>query len=281
MRSVETADTMSLFNITSLGDLEVATLVEHQEAFPDILHPDLYEVLGKPPEQSILFHNEMCFDLFLIRVAELFAESASNVDIDGTKMNLSLFGAAKWFRDQHPEEAEEAQLTESIARLEKWMELEVDFEFWCSEVETQFKITMSRARMIAFAGNLTKHNMLRINKLLGTLKKHLQRNGYELEGNDILSILEPFELEYRSRLLYHSSFLAEMLYDYFWAFNTIVWGRYWVNGSTNDHSKMMFPANTSDPYKDMYGSTLVFRRYTHDIFGDRRPVTTRYLKTLY
>jgi len=267
--------------INKAGDLEIATLVEHQEAFPDIVNPDLYEVCGTAPDQTAVFHTEICLELFLIRVAELFADGAENVVIDGKNINLSLFGAAKWFRDQYLQEAEDSGLREAIERLEIWMNLEADFEFWCPELGTQFIIKMSRARMIAFAGNLTKHNLLRINKLLADLQRHLARNGYQVDDDDMWSVLEPFKAEYQSRMLYHATFVIEMLYDYFWAFNTIVWSRYIANGCTNDYRKMQMPQDSSPAYQNMYTSLLVFSRYESQIFGERRPTATKYLKMRY
>jgi len=85
-----------MFKIDSEGDLEIILLSENQNAFTDIINPDLYDVLGDAPDQSIMFHNDSCFDLFFIRVAEIFSEGLNNVSLGGKNYNFSLFSGAQW-----------------------------------------------------------------------------------------------------------------------------------------------------------------------------------------
>ena len=82
---------------SSKGDLEGAVLSENLEAFYGIINPDLYTVLGHPPNQNVEFHNQSCFALFLIRVQEVFAEGRKVVVINNKSYNFSLLSAAIWF----------------------------------------------------------------------------------------------------------------------------------------------------------------------------------------
>ena len=72
-----------------------------------------------------------------------------------------------------------------------------------------------------------------------------------------------------------------MMYDYFAAINRLVVSRYEAN-PTNRVAEMTFPQGvTSDAYRDLYGSVLIFRRYDESRFRERRPHTWEYLKMRY
>lgn len=267
--------------IYSEGDLEIAILHENQGAFTAILNPELYEVVGEVPEQSILFHNDSCFDLFLIHTAELFAEGTNNVCLNGKNQNFSLFGGALWLCGRYEDETLGTGLISACNVLSSWLEKRVPFSFWCSELDTHFELDMSRIDLLSFAGNLSKHNILRLNVLLSKLQRLCERNGFVVGEQDLPGVLEPFVAELKSRLVYHSSFLIEMLYDYFAAINRMVTNRFNLTG-TNDVRKMKHPAGvSSDSYRDLYGDTLVFRRYDEARFSKFKPTTTKYLKMRY
>ena len=270
-----------VFRISSDGDLEIAILHENQVAFADIINPDLYAVLGESPEQNILFHNDACFDLFLVHVAEVFAEGTNNVVLDGRNYNFSLFGGALWLCEKYEEETRRAGLTSAYERLNMWLSQIVSFTFWCGGLNTQFELNMSRRDLLGFASNLSKHNILRLNALLNRLQRLCERSGFTVSEADLLSIMEPFVDELRSRLMYHSSYLTEMLYDYFAAINKLITDRFDSMG-TNDVSQMRLPDGvTSDSYRDLYGSTLVFRRYDEGRFNRFKPITSPSLKIRY
>lgn len=267
--------------IESEGDLEIATLYENQEAYTDILNPDLYVVLGEVPEQNILFHNDSCFDLFLIHASELFAEGSNNIRLNGKNQNFSLFGAVLWLCERYEDEARSVGLTSACDALNSWLEKRVPFSFWCGDLDTQFELDLSRKELLSFAGNLSKHNILRLNTLLSKLQRLCEKNGSSVAEQDLVGILEPFVVELKSRLLYHSSFLVEMLYDYFAAVNRLVVERFNVT-KTNDVRKMRHPNGvSSDSYRNLYGSTLVFRRYDEARFSKFKPTTSEYLKLRY
>jgi hypothetical protein len=262
--------------------LEIILLYENQGAFPDIINPDLYFVGGTEPNQEIRFHNNVCFDLFLIRVNELFAEAPRIVSIGDRYYNYSLFTGMQWFCKRYPSEAEEVGLVDACSVLHEWLYTKKPVSFWCGELDTQFEFIMSRIELISFGGNLSKHNLLRVNALLTKLQRLCERHGFNVLEQNLISVLEPFSQEIKdNRLQYHSSYLIEMLFNYFAAINRLVIRRCFEN-NTNDVRQMTFPeGTTNDTYKDLYGSTLVFRRFEEQRFKQFRPITTKYLKLRY
>lgn len=117
--------------------------------------------------------------------------------------------------------------------------------------------------------------------MLNKLTRILERNGFSIKEQEVVSVVEPFSAELESRLIYHSSYLTEMLYDYFMAINTLIITRGDIM-NTNHVSKMLHPEGvSSDVYKNMYGSVIVFNRYDKSLFSQFRPITTKYLKMRY
>jgi len=270
-----------LFRISTEGDFEITILHENQAAFTDIIDPELYTVYGESPEQTVGFHNDVCFKLFLVHVAEVFAEGKNNVVLNGKSNNFSLFGGSLWLCNKYEDETSEVGLKSACEKLTSWLNQEPSFEFWCGELDTQFQLIMPRRELISFAGNLSKHNILRLNVLLNKLQRICERNGFVVEDEDLISVLEPFVAELKSRLQYHSSYLVEMMYDYFWSINKLVINRFSLM-RTNDVSKMKHPDGvTSNAFRNLYGDTLVFRRYDEERFSKFRPTATSSLKGLY
>jgi hypothetical protein len=87
--------------------------------------------------------------------------------------------------------------------------------------------------------------------------------------------------EVRSRLLYHSSYLLELLGNVFLALNEIVRNRFAANPTNRVSEMTMPPGITSDIFRDLYGSVLVFKRYEEHRIRAYTPITTRYLKLRY
>ncbi len=265
---------------SSEGDLEVAILSENLEAFYGIINPDLYTNLGQPPNQNVLFHNPSCFDLFLIRVQEVFAEGSMAVNIDGKSRNFSLLSGAIWFCERHPEESKHAALTSAASTLQNWLKEEKPFDFWTGEHQLTFQL--ARQDLISDGTNLCKHNLLRLSRFLQKIERRCKDVGLEIQKrSDIISIVGPFVEELRSRLLYHASYLIEMLFDYFAAINRIVIKRRREWG-TNDPRVLEYPEGlTSWSLKDLYSSTLALRSFDENKFRVYRPTTNPNLKSRY
>ena len=80
-------------SIQSEGDLEVVVLFESHELLATIIGPSLYAL---PPGGTAQPHDSCAFDLFLIRVVEVFTEGGSSASIDNKFQNWSLLGGLEW-----------------------------------------------------------------------------------------------------------------------------------------------------------------------------------------
>lgn len=267
--------------IRSQGDLEVVLLHETHSALAEVIGPDLYSVGGTAPEQSILFHNRPCFNLFLVHLVEFVAEGQQSAFIDEKFKNLSLLSGLRWFCDKHPTETDEYSLNTALSNLETWIEKEVPIKFWCPDVELEIEFPLKNRDLISFGANTTKHNLLRLSKLIGKLERLCEKSGYDFSPQQLSAVLSAMIEEVNSRLQYHSSYLIELLGNVFFSLNALIKGRFDKN-PTNRVNEMTMPEGiTSDIFKDMYGSVLVFKRYDDSRITSHTPATTRYLKLRY
>jgi hypothetical protein len=272
---------MSVASIRSEGDLEVVLLHETHSALAEIIGPELYSVGGTPPEQSVLFHTSSCFNLFLILAVEFFAEGPRSVFINERYQNWSLLNGLSWFCTVHQDEATATGLDVAVSNLEDWIAREVPFRFWCPEVDTHVEFMLRNNQLISFGANTAKHHLLRLADLLGKLETLCANAGYTFSPQELSAVLASMIEEVRSRLLYHSSYLLELLGNVFLALNEIVRNRFAANPTNRVSEMTMPPGITSDIFRDLYGSVLVFKRYEEHRIRAYTPITTRYLKLRY
>ena len=268
----------SVAAIQSEGDLEVVLLHETHSVLAEIIGPELYSVGGTPPEQSVLFHTRSSFNLFLILVVEFFAEGPRSAFINNKFQNWSLLKGLRWFCERYPDEANATGLQESVSSLEFWVGKEVNFQFWCPDVNSNVSFSLKNEQLISFGANTAKHHLFRLSDLLGKLESLCVKAGYSFTDQQFPAVLSSMIEEVRSRLQYHSSYLVELLGNVFFVLNKLIKARFDQN-PTNRVNEMTVPAGvTSDVFRDLYGSVMVFKRYDDSRIRDYTPVTTRYLK---
>ena len=271
----------SVAAIQSEGDLEVVLLHESHSVLAEIIGPELYSVGGTAPEQSVVFHTRSSFDLFLILVVEFFAEGPRSAFINQDFQNWSLLKGLRWLCDRYADEGRTAGLEEAVAALETWIAKEVPIEFWCPDVDATVTFPLRNEQLISFGANTAKHHLFRLADLLGKLESLCKQAGYTFTAQQFPAVLTSMTDEVRSRLQYHSSYLIELLGHVFLALNRLIVARFNQN-PTNRVNEMTIPAGvTSDVFKDLYGSVMVFMRYEEARIVNHTPVTTRYLRMRY
>jgi hypothetical protein len=268
-------------SIQSEGDLEVVVLFESHELLSSIIGPDLYGFAGSPERGSAQPHDTPSFELFLIRVVELFADGPRSATINGQQQNWSLLRGLSWLTKRYPEEAIASGLGLSTRTLVEWLEQEAPVSFWCADVDTQVILPMSRQQLISITANGTKHHILRLSDVLGKLDRQCCKAGYSFSAQQLLPVFRSLLEEGRSRLRYHFSYLVEMLAHMFLALNEIVVARFEWNPTNDVRNIQQPPGVTSDVFRDLYGHVLVFKRYSKSRITDFTPDTWPYLRLRY
>jgi hypothetical protein len=257
-------------------DIEAVILHENKDAFAAIINKDLYRVGGNPPDQNIRFHSHSCFDLFCIHVFELLAESS--VELPDKSYSLSLFTGARWVVDRHKDAWDSSEFIEAYDRLDSWLKEKPQFSFWCGDISKQIEFNLSRRKVLRFAQLLSKHNLFRLTGVLDELHEICNKAGNEIEEFEVLHLLEPFTEELKSnRVIYHSSYLIEMLHDYFKALNGFI---VLFNTSSPRLSDWKYLGNmSSDTFKYLFYSAISFASgYNKSHYNSLRPATTKHLK---
>ena len=250
--------------IQSVGDLEIVLLHEAHESLASIVGPDLYTVLGDPPNQEVRFANEHYFDLFLIHLVELFAEGHNVIAIEGTNRNMSLVDGLEWLDQNRQNETQICGLSAALDALTSWLSTETDFEVWCPDIEEDVRFPITRGELIWFGANHAKHSLLRLSVVLRKLSRKLAIVGIEIPHQYMLHVLDSTIEEIRSRLNYHSTFLIELLGNLFTGLNRLNIDRHAAN-PTNRVDELVMPEGvTSDVFRDLYGRVLVFKRYDEE-----------------
>ncbi len=264
---------MGIASVRSDGDLEIVILHEAHEALADLIGPDLYEVRGAPPAQEVWCRTESHFNLFIILVAEFLAEGHSSAFIDDRNQSWSLLKGLRWLCEKYPSESSSAGLDTAVSAFEFWIDRAVPTRFWCPEVNTHVEFNLSNRNLIWFGANAAKHNLLRLSQLLGKLDDHSRRAGQTFSPQELSAVLNALVTEVRSRLAYHATYIVELLGNIFFALNEMVRQRFAANPTNRTNDMVMPEGVTSDVFRDLYGSVLVFKRYTNERIRKHTPTT--------
>ena len=268
----------NIATIQSEGDLEVVLLHETHSVLADIVGPELYTVGGIPPEQSVLFLTRSSFNLFLVLVVEFFAEGTPSAHINSKFQSWSLLKGLRWFCDTYPDEASDSGLRGAVSDLETWVAKQVHLQFWCPDVNSDISLSLTNEQLISFGANTAKHHLLRLSTLMGKLEKLCVKERYSFTPQQFPALLASMIEEVRSRLQCLSSYLLELLGNVFLALNTLIKARFAKNPA-NRVNDMTIPAGvTSEVFRNLYGSVMVFKRYDDSRIRDYTPVTTRFRK---
>lgn len=257
-------------------DLEAVILHENKDAFAAIINKDLYLVAGKPPDQNIYFHTHSCFDLFCIHVFELLAENT--VELPSGKLQLSVFSGARWLVERHKDAWDSAEFIEAYERLDAWLQEKPIFSFWCGDISKQIEFNLSRRKVLRFAQLLSKHNLFRLTGVLDELLEICNKAGNEIKEHEILHLLDPFTEELKTnRIVYHSTYLVEMLHDYFTALNDFIILFHTPSPRLSDWKYLEYMS--SDTFKDLFYWSIGFATgYSRSHYESLRPTTNRHLK---
>ena len=268
--------------IQSDGDLEIVLLHESHEALASIIGKDLYVVSGDPPNQEIRFPDERRFDLFLVLLVELFAEGRDVVTINNRRKDLGLLDGLVWLEQKLQAETKGCGLKAALTELREWLDTETRFEVWCPDIEMQVNFSITRREMIWFGANHVKHSLPRLSGVLSKLARKLEAADIEVPRQNTVHVLNVTIEQIRGQLIYHSTFIVELLGKLFISINRLILGRFAANPTNRVEDMAMPEGVTSDVFRNLYGEVLVFKRYDEqDRIRAFVPVTNPLLKLRY
>lgn len=145
----------------------------------------------------------------------------------------------------------------------QWLEEEcLVTNVWFPSIELETNLRMKRIEYIKICGNISKHNFMRLNIDVGTIRKILKNNGHSIELEQAYLIIPEFyDWFHRNIFGYHSSTIAEFL-------NNIRWGIYrylqpeFKKSFTKDNSdsiryRFIYPLECKRPFvQSMYDGLM-------------------------
>lgn len=100
--------------------------------------------------------------------------------------------------------------------------------------------------------------------------------GYSFTPQQLVSVLDDMTREADSRLIFVSTCIVELYGKLLLAINRLICARFGRN-PTNQVNDMHHPKGTSSEiFRNLYGSVLVFKRYGENRITDYTPVTTKW-----
>lgn len=259
------------------GDLEVVYLFETHDLLARIIGREYYQLLG----DEVSFHTSGRFDDFFVHVDELLSDSGHKATFEGAPTKQSLLAVGEWFTERAAAERAVPYLRRSSDALREWLAEAPSFRFFASEINRHLEFPLSRGGMIHYAATLSKHRLLRLGVLLSQLQQLIEAHGDSLTAHELMAVRESFQSELASRLNFLGTQLVELLGNYFLALNHVIVERRSQAG-TNDARIMPMPLGlSSDVFREMYASTLVFKSYDHSRIFEFTPSTPTHRKGFY
>lgn len=186
-------------------------------------------------------------------------------------------------------------LKESLNGFEIWLEEYVQLEhdgetrtFWFPSIDQDIALKIKRIEFIKICGNISKHNMLGLDRQAKLILDIFKRNDVDIQLTQALLMMEEFYEQFHDDLFtYHSSTIAEFL-------NNLRWGIYeylkpLFNQSIEYYTDKYHPGMNA--YKYNYPANVI-NEYAKEIFWNLmndirsepyvpRFTVTRYLKMRY
>lgn len=125
---------------------------------------------------------------------------------------------------------------------------------------------------------MSKHNLFRLTDTIKELYNLCNKTGHDIKESEVLHLIDPFTEELKTnRIIYHSSYLVEMLHNYFTALNNLA---FFFNVPTAKISDWKYLERmSSDTFKNLYYWAVQFAAgYNREHYNSLKPETTKYLK---
>lgn len=263
--------------VLSAGDLEVVYLYETHDLLARIIGPEYFRLVG----DEVLFHTSGRFDDFFVHVEELLSESGQRSSFSEAPTEQSLVGVGDWFVARAKSERAAPALGRASTALRTWLADAPSFRFFAAEIGRHLEFPLSRRGMIYYSANLSKHRLLRLGTLLTRLHALLESHGETLSDHELMAVRDSFQAELRLRLSFLGTQLVELLGRYFQALNQLIVERRESAGTNDARLMPMPPGLSSDVFRELYSSTLVFKSYDHSRIFDFTPTTPPHRKGFY
>lgn len=200
----------------SLEPIEVETIGLYivVRAIDDFVNRALLHIPGGPGLPT--FAGSVARDLFVVRLLDFLEPvDAKMTGVDGSCVDLLEMAVAtsSFDRDSSVE-----GLRTAVLALRTWLSERITIRVWLPTLDLDAEISLTRHDVVHVAGNTSKHNLSRLSRVAGRLRRILKENSHEIGIEDSWLAVEDFEQKFKDDLLaYYCVRITGLLNDVRWA----------------------------------------------------------------
>jgi len=204
--------------VNSLVDQEIVLLYAVIHALRNMNNRQIFEIYGQE-EKQIMFHNDVARDLYFILLSDFLSKMRKEYRLGGDAIS-SFDALLDLTKNPLLGSKDLAQgLETKLMNFKDWLSYEAVIEkMWFPNVDKEVDLKISREAMVRICGNLNKHNFLQLKHIVEWVKEIFAANDICLTDEQGIMCLEHFQEWFNENILiYHSSFIAEMLIGIEWS----------------------------------------------------------------
>lgn len=153
------------------------------------------------------------------------------------------------------------RLATAARRLTRWLDKTIVVLVWFPSINVNVRLRLRRRDFVSICGNISKHNPARLTQKARQLQTLLQQHDVSVDLTDALRALDDFHERFHNDVLvYHATYIAEMLNRIRWAIQEYLLPRY--------RRSYVPPASEADPRYSFRFPADLANRYARERFWD-------------
>lgn len=187
------------------------------DSIDKMVNKGMLDVYGDKPDQNIMFHTSENHNLFYILLVDFLSPFDKSL-VNLSNRNTPITNLNKIVSENYLNLEEVNDIENAIKKFKNWLEKKKDIEIWLSTIRKKSIIKLSRLEMIKACGIITKHNAGKLNTKFSEMLEIFRRTDLDISKEDIILEYKKFyERFHDDVLLYHSSYIVEMLIKIRWS----------------------------------------------------------------
>lgn len=196
-------------------EFEVAVMYGAVALLDEILGTDVFEIHGTGENQNISFKSRIAQRYYYLSLIDFLSDMDSSFKLTKDKCTV-LDGMLQISSNpQIGYKKDIKTLRTTLRRFEKWIGKEVHVQkFWSPKINRETTLLLSRFDMIKICANMSKHGILMLGGIALDTQAIFQNSKKAISFSEAILCLEDFyEKFHNDILIYHASYIAEMLLD--------------------------------------------------------------------
>ena len=206
--------------VSNLVEQEILIINATNHTLREMHNHTMIQISGDPENgQSLRFESIVARNLYFILMADFLASMREEYQIGKKKLSI-LDALLQVLENPRLGTKESAKsLKRDLIKLKKWLAVEAIIpKMWLPNIERKINLKISRENIVRICGNLNKHDFLKLSQLIKVIQGIFIKNGVKLTEEEVIMSFEHLDEWFNQNILiYHSTFIAEMLVNIQWS----------------------------------------------------------------